>query len=170
MKSASVVVTFHHIIVYIHDQCAKGDPTLRKLSNWNPKETQTERVANARKERRDTQRNFPLATRAENKERINWRERAATPFEGRYSKCWANLKRSWWKTHAGGRSESGWSCTAAVKKKKSVDILKCTFREGNTTRLMDYKVPFYENMGHFWVTSNQKVEMHHSRVAQGRKG
>lgn len=32
MKSASIVVTFGHIIIYIHAQRAKEDLTLRKLS------------------------------------------------------------------------------------------------------------------------------------------
>lgn len=32
MKSASRVVTFGHIIIYIHARCAREDLTLRKLS------------------------------------------------------------------------------------------------------------------------------------------
>lgn len=46
------------------------------------------------------------ATTAENnKERFHWRERAAAPFEGKYSKHRANLKRRREKRHAGGESD-----------------------------------------------------------------
>lgn len=60
-----------------------------------------------------------IAMRVEdNKERFNWRERAAPPFEEKYSKHTADLKRSHEERHAGGKSDLDQSCNAIAKKKK----------------------------------------------------
>lgn len=93
------------------------------------------------------------------------------PFEGKYSKHRANLKRRREKRHAGGESDlDGHASLEKRERERARRSFPSSFSQGGNTQLPS---PFLrgsnETMGYFQEPLKPKVEMHQGKAGtQGR--
>ena len=143
MKSASMVVTFGHIIIYIHAQHAKEDLTLRKLSS----DSKLKGLQMLGKKEEACRGTSEQETRAENnKERFHWRGKSSRSLWREIFKAQSKLEKEAWKETCRRGVGFRRPCYSRRKRERESSniISKFIFRAGKLTELTGCKVPFYE--------------------------